>query len=545
MKKNYILKLVLFVLLTVSLSRGYAQEYRENFKLNDTLMYTSSSEKLDNGDIKITIQQLDNASNIAEFTLTELKLSSFIEIFTYKMQSLYPDFENISQTYKDMIEQFAKEQFFRISLESLLEAEDDAPVIGKLKISDSVTLRQRIKIGKKCSQDCDTCKNGENCDCDKGEITIEDVEMEVLDGFIETIKVKGKANEKDIPDAFRFENKYGIGFSTRGNFKKFDDIVLFDAIQNDSSYFINLGELLDYDYFIRQSNKDYSPKNEVYRTFGGKEIELKKEENSKLFEFIVFSDFMGFENDNPNGLVQVEFAKKIVLRTSRRQMFGGGIGAFQYIKPTFLISKIEENNRYLFPEKVSKITSDSLAGSVLVNSLKTSPLDMLNYQRLSLGLDLNFLFIDSPESKIHFQVDFGFKFGRTLVRDSISSLNDEGMVTNTGLINDFGVNYFTAYPIIRIQFFPDERFGLTLSTQYQYFMPAFNDPELVTYSKDGLADSNYKRIIGSQEILGFWKPSSLKGTVFVRWRFNHQIGNITHNFHQLQTGISFFITNNK
>jgi hypothetical protein len=553
MKNKYILNLLTVVLLTVSLSRGLAQEYRESFRLNDNLVYTANSEKLESGDIKIIIQQLDDASNNTEFTATKLKLNSFIEIFTYKMKSFYPEMQNFSQLDKDRIEQYAKELFFRISIESLLDGEEEAPVIGKLEITEVLTLWQGSNSDEKCAQNNESCKNTENCYCDKGEITIEDVEMEVLDGFIETIKVIGKGDGDKTPKTFIFENQYGIGVSTRNNFRKFEKIALFDAVQSDSSYFIMLGDLFVFDYKLRHQAKDYSPKNGIYSSFGGKEIEFRKEESSKLFEFIVFSDFMGIENDNPNGLVQVEFAKKIPINTIRLQTWnciaklgiGRGIGYAQYIKPTFLISKIEENNRYLTPNKDNTLETDSLAIKTLNTTLSSSPLDFLSYQRLSLGLDWNLLFLDNPDGKFHAMVDLGFKFGRTLVRDSISVITSEGQIINSGIINDFGVNYFTFYPIGRIQLFPDERFGLTLSTQYQYFIPAFNNPELVTHSKDGVAYSNDKRWIGSQEILCFWKPSSLKGTVFVRWRFNHQIGNFTHNYHQLQTGISFYISNSK
>ena len=72
MKNKYILNLLTVVLLTVSLSRGLAQEYRESFRLNDNLVYTANSEKLESGDIKIIIQQLDDASNNTEFTATKL-----------------------------------------------------------------------------------------------------------------------------------------------------------------------------------------------------------------------------------------------------------------------------------------------------------------------------------------------------------------------------------------------------------------------------------------------------------------------------------------
>ena len=47
-------------------------------------------------------------------------------------------------------------------------------------------------------------------------------------------------------------------------------------------------------------------------------IELRKETSSQLFDFSLYTDFVGFQ-DNPNGLVQVEFSKLVPLFTQKQE----------------------------------------------------------------------------------------------------------------------------------------------------------------------------------------------------------------------------------
>ena len=96
------------------------------------------------------------------------------------------------------------------------------------------------------------------------------------------------------------------------------------------------------------------------------ETKLYKEESTKLFEAIVYSDFLGvFDEDNPNGIIQTEVAKKFFINTHRGQItpkgrffgflfppiaFSEGYGWFEYVNVSAKLSKIEENNKYLSPE---------------------------------------------------------------------------------------------------------------------------------------------------------------------------------------------------
>jgi hypothetical protein len=324
-------------------------------------------------------------------------------------------------------------------------------------------------------------------------------------------------------------------------------IALFEANSN-KEYFILAGELLNYDYDVKPMTRDFSPANQVIKSFGGQTVELRKEESSKLLEAIIYSDFLGISNDKPNGLIQTEVSKRININTYRSQgsskkffnFFTRGVGWVQYVKPSVTISKIEENNRYLFPISNDSKVKTKTGGDSLITSSFTSPINVLQYQNLSLGIDLNLLIFESPTLKFYFYANGGFRFGRTSVRDSLRTLNVAGEIVTTGMIDEYIINNFTFYPEVILQFLPEERFSLTICDRIQYFLPSFSNPGLQTIDKNMEMQSTTQKVINSIEVMANVKTGT-NGKIFARWRFNSQWGNLNQNFSQVQVGYSFYL----
>jgi hypothetical protein len=423
----------------------------------------------------------------------------------------------------------AKSLFYSIVAENLKESLSDAPISGKLKISLQTKL-YKGNFKKEFKEE-------------PNPVIIKDIEIEFYEGCIETIKVIGEIQDSISKRDVRFENKFGIGFSTRRNYGRLQKIALLDA-KFGSDYFIKLGDLLDYDYKVRPMTRDFSPANQVIISYGGQNIDLHKEETSKLFEAIVFSDFLGFDKDKPNGLIQIEVAKRINLNSLRHQtgtkLSYQGAGWFQFVRPTITISKIEENNRFLQPQTHDFTFKTTSGTDSLKQGIVTSPIQILYHQNLLLGLDLNILFHENSGLKYHFYLNGGFRFGRTAIRDSSRTLNAQNQIEKTGLVNEFGINYFTFFPEVILQFLPEERFSVLVSDRLQYFLPAFGEPELKTVNKDLKFDKKTSKWINSIEVLVSVKTGQ-NGKLFARWRFNNQLGNIRQNFNQVQLGYSFYI----
>jgi len=506
---------------------SFSQSYSGNFTFRSTL-YTIQSERQESGAFKIIIEE--NDENKSDFTIKPLKLETFDVAFKSKLSSISTGTPFSSAEITELTS-IAKSLFFNIVAESLNESLSDAPVAGVLKISKTVYLYEKKDQNQKASSLSGT-----------ETIVISDIEIEFYEGYIETIKVNGVGGGKN----YRFENQLGTGFSARSNYSRLNNVRLFDFKEGK---FILLGELLDYDYKVKPQTRDFSPGNQVLYSYGGQKVELRKEETSKLIEAIVYSDFIGIDKDKPNGLIQIECAKRLNLNPNRLQAHSRiewlftGFGFFQFIRPAVTISKIEQNNRFLHAT-----TNDSIyekyEGSDTSYTLKTqlvsTPIEVSNYQNLSLGLDLNILFLDNPDMKFNFFLNGGFRYGRTAIRDSLRTLNTQNIIENTGLTNEYGVNYFTFYPEAVLQFLPEERFSFSILYRLQYFSSAFTEPVLISYNKEGEFESKTSKLISTFEIMAYVKTGE-NGKIFGRWRFNGQWTNVNENYQQIQVGYSFYI----
>ncbi|MCF8370653.1 MAG: hypothetical protein K9H64_03455 [Bacteroidales bacterium] len=571
MKKIIYNLLVLFLLLLNS--SIIAQNIEEVFTLNDKL-FTFITKQHDNGDLSITITNYNDDAQTVSFIINKLKMKNFELIFSEKLKSL---FDSETKFDKEDLSSQARELFTLLALEVLLEKEENVPIIGELTIDTLVELKYyypdetRLAKLKKCLSCKSDKKKNKNIEIDStivpnneknavlynrlvtiDTLIVKDVEIEFFDGFIETIKINASGDNTPLFNGLVFENKYGIGFSSRINYKALYETKLYSN-RIDTNIYVVLGDVLKYDYKIRQRTKDYSPQNNTIYTYGGEKVELRKMDSNRLFDFIVFTDLMGVNGDNPNGLVQTEFSKDIQINTRRHQTTNKfwlnklfqGYGWLQFIEPSFTLSKLEDNNRYLIPLREEDLYINPVSGPKLRTSLRTNPLDIHRYQRLSLGIDLNVLFFDSPEGKFHAQINAGARFGSTLIRDSIHHLSIDTNIVNSGIVNDFGINYFTLSPEAKIQFYPDERFGMVLSYRLNFLISAFNNPELISEWKNGKPYRDYENKSNTFEIMGFWQTKDSSNKIFVRWRFHNQVHNIYNNYHQFQTGILFYINNNK
>ncbi|HRO86382.1 MAG TPA: hypothetical protein PK110_16300 [Niabella sp.] len=503
----------------------FAQNYTGSFTFRSKL-YSIKSERQESGSFKITIEETDD--NKSDFTIKPLKMETFDVAFKGKLSSILPSGETtLTPAESTELTTTAKSLFFSIVAESLKEGMSDAPIAGKLTIAK--------EVGFYDAKD----DNQEEAALTTEKVSINDIEIEFYEGYIETIKVNATKGEKQ----YRFENQYGIGFSTRKNYYKLKNIRLFDFKNNK---YIKVGDLLDYDYKVKVLTRDFSPGNQALYSYGGQKVELRKDETSKLLEAIIYSDFIGIDKEKPNGLIQTEVAKRINLYPTRIQTakwmswLSKGFGFFQYIRPAVTISKIEENNRFLQPKRNDSIFTTTSGSDSLKTEIVSTPIEILNYQNTSLGLDLNILFLDNPDIKYHFYLNGGFRFGRTAIRDSLRTLSSQTKIETTGLVNEFGISYFTFYPEAILQYLPEERVSLIISDKLQFFSSAFNNPVLVSYDKKDNIEDKLTKWINTFEIMGYFKTGE-NGKLFGRYRFNSQIGNVKQQFHQFQLGYSFYI----
>jgi hypothetical protein len=392
-------------------------------------------------------------------------------------------------------------------------------------------------------------------------LIIHDIEIQFQDGFIENLKVIG--NFKGQRQLLKFENAFPIAFSTRKDFRKIYDIVIYErtiyAKNNGSRCHFKLGDLLFYSQNLQLNTKDYSPVNHVLKMKVTKKIttvNLYKENTSKILELKVFSDLKGIDNDNPNGLVQLEFSKKLNFLTMRFKALNNAmnVGFFNHFTPGFAMNKIENNNKRLVLSYFGTNRVDTFSANVFAPTIK-----LLQHQVFTVGGNMNVMTFDIPGLKSTFCVNAGIYWGRVLFEDTLRSKVDSSRFERVEENNvlQFGLNSIQFVPEIVWQIFPDKRYGVVMSQKFDLYRlqsgrvrQVRDSVQYVDYLKSLNGDrsriDNYSfgRWLGTTEIYAFFIPSD-NNRIFFRYRFNWDLDNIRQNFHQVQIGISTFLTHTK
>ena len=541
--KNY---LVLISLLIISINL-LAQSHTESFSTCGKTFQITCEAQLDNS-IKVTIKDGIKDSVKVQYSIWTRDMDVFSNFF----QQHFSDSINVLDSCKNA-EKNNWIAYGRQLLQNYLTSlQNTSPISGNLKLQDSVVLHGYYLNHK---NDIDTVTTVQK-------YKVIRLQAEINEGYLENIVAYvGKKNK-----IIKFTLPFPIGMTSVSNFKKYSDRELYEfksspfVISEDSTkpdFFIFLGELIDYDYSLGQRRRDYSPKDTILDMQGNSSLTLHKEETKKLFEAHIFSDFQGLNENKPNGLIQTEIKKRININSiqylSKRYLywFFGSYGYFQYISPTVSISKLEQHNKKLLLSDLDSVRlnpgeTDTSKFSRHYNRFANG-LNLYQYQWFSAGTDFNLFYINNHELKYEIYLNIGARLGFTEVSDSLTTINSSG-VKKTGFITQYTVTSFQAYPEIRFNFLPEERFSFSLSHKWIYYKLLSPTIQLTTFDPNNFSKLYYKSstwLNTSELLMSIQMNPKTNSKVFGRIRFNWESGNIRNNFSQIQIGYSTYILGNK
>jgi hypothetical protein len=339
------------------------------------------------------------------------------------------------------------------------------------------------------------------------------------DGFISSIIVKGKLGEKPVV----FSTEHPVGVSTRKAIKKLKNNRLYDELGNTNAY-IYLGDVICYEREDDVLTKDFSPKNhKVILNEEVQEKELYKLPVSKLFRVNFFSDFIGLDDANPNGLVQIEVSKRLNLNTHRKSLLKGGLSGFTHLTPFFTWSKIEENNR-------------SMPLSETNGSIYATPIELLRYSYIQTGFSLNIIDMYWPAVDVQINAIPGVTF--TNVIDSVSDgTSAEQAVQNNVMSSMLGGE-------VLFKFLPEKAWGLELSSKSFYawnLNPAINYNSIKTENGSVEVVDPNRWLHDLSMLITIRSGSNNDNLFYARIGIIHEWNNLYNNFAQIQLGYSIYL----
>ena len=488
-------------------------------------------------------------SDSTSFELINFNISDFATLF---QKALTQELDT-SLTVNEELVQLSNKEFFNIYT-WFASRNSSAPIAGNMSFSNSVAIyadllnhiyRERKKVESKLKkaykkeridsffQSIDSLKREYGRLARKLSIVSktfkpDSLHMEIQDGSIRNLLVFGQL-EYSKSDPYRsdpnckvkssriyfhqremltqstqsscsepvvYRNYHPIGLSALSDVETMWEIKLRNLHNRNDEYDLELRSLIKYKPHPNSNSDDYSPKDSVYRII--KDISgslpktrvFYKEKTKYLFVGRIFSDFIGMGEDEPNGLIQTEISKKVILNSQEKYYVIGNS-----INVDLTLSKIESNNRDL----------------TIVDST-TSSLQLFQYSFLHAGLDLNLLKVDIPRYKLVLSYNFGAGFYWTSLtfEDSASFSKSSYAFRNT----------------FKIEFRPDSRWGFDV--RYYTNKLRFLDTDFKT---------NYD-IVHSYELNGYWRPNPDKlNEAFFRVGVYHDASRAE--FNKIQIGYAF------
>ncbi|MEO1051939.1 MAG: hypothetical protein AAFX87_15010 [Bacteroidota bacterium] len=319
----------------------------------------------------------------------------------------------------------------------------------------------------------------------KKTLIVDSVEFEFFEGNIKNIILVGKLENGNGTSAEQaretrvYHNISTVSFSDISDYKRLSkELLVAFHESNRNMFMIWLSDLMAYVPKLHLYTEDYSPKNQIIRLKPPQPpepIQLDKEASDELFEARIFSDFVGLQEDNANGLIQTEVSKKIILLPGRghvplirdfRRRFQ--IGTLNFIEPRLAFIKIEGNNREL--DLQLNNTGDSLTRLVAVNDSTTNTetiaevegiattLDLIRFANFNVGATLNLGVFDWRRLKSSFYLNAGLDYFRTAVRDSsafVNAFSNPSVGITTSNANIFTYSLEAVWTIK-----PDPRYGV-------------------------------------------------------------------------------------
>jgi hypothetical protein len=253
------------------------------------------------------ITNKEGEEEIPIFLFATLDLEVFREGFKDQMKKLITNSDATAN--QDAISKKASEVFYTIKAKDI---DDDEPITSYLLVT-------KDKIPSFLSSNNSSFYDGEMSNLIL-QHQLKNFEIEFEQGTIKNMKLRlQRLGSSDLRDYLTFENRYPVSNSSKFDPEKLSKqrlhCVNCGGI-DDITRFVRLGDFLKVDNRYENYKEDYSPADNVYILDPLKNVkELKKEKRSQILEVAAFTDFVGFDDSKPNGIIQVEASRKINIWT--------------------------------------------------------------------------------------------------------------------------------------------------------------------------------------------------------------------------------------
>lgn len=289
--------------------------------------------------------------------------------------------------------------------------------------------------------------------------------LRIFNNKVKDILIRGylKGNEKDKDEIkFRVTNiQNSIPMRALNNSTHFipispndnDDDDNKDTIYNkyDDDLYINVNDLFDYD---NHNSWNYSARNKEYNITPEKPIKLEQRKLMDYFTAVIFSDFLGVNNENANSLIQAEARMKIP------------IWIFNYYKTSYfhslnvdvnttLYNGFDDSSRFIVPMNQAALTPDNIP------YFKINNFDYIKHNNFNAGISMNFLNYEWKGLSTEWSLAYGIRYYRAGLRFTYQSTGED-------IVKDYQLNALSHEISTNFEIRPQLNFGADINFAFNW-----------------------------------------------------------------------------
>lgn len=480
-----------------------SNKYEASLKSNtdDTFILKFCNENHDcvvTSKINFSVLKSDFDRTINNFIKTDLK-ETVKKITASDLDLLYNDCKTINE--KTKIDKATEP--FKEDLKTMLEKIEnlETQYSGILKINKEIRVYKRDKNTFALSGTMTEVKNTTF-------IVKDTTYIRFFNNRAKDMHIRGYL--KNNPDIeFRILN-FGNSVPLR-SFNNSTHYIPISPKDNDANeYYININDLFDFD---NDKSWNYSVRNKEYNLLLKKPVKIEERKLMDYFTAVLFSDFLGLNNANANGLIQAEGRLKIPIwifnygATSYMNSLNADVNATLY-------NGFEDKSRYITPleTKYNTINADK------IDHVKINNFDYIKFSNFNAGLYLNCLNFELKGLSTEWSFGVGGRYYRSALRNTLVKDGKEDIVTN------YQLNALTYELNTNFEIRPQLNFGADLNIAYNWLHPrgATDNLKMVLNEEN---ENNDKRVIRLQlNLYSKLNPDKSNDGIYARLGGYYQLG---------------------
>lgn len=270
----------------------------------------------------------------------------------------------------------------------------------------------------------------------------------------------------------------------------------------DTDLYLNYNDL--FEYYPKETSSNYAVRNKEYRIEADSIVPIEERKLMDYFTAVIFSDFLGLNNQNANSLMQAEGRVKIPIwirnfnKFSFLHSLNADINASIY-------NGFDDNSRFIAPESFGVKSS----GIKVIDSVMINNFDYIKNNNLTAGISLDVLNYEMKGLSTDLSLGYGLRYYRAGLKyiATIDGLDVEKKYQLNALTHELSANF---------EIRPQLNFGadLNIALNWLHDRGAVENLDVSYNQEDG---NDKKKILRLQlNLYSKLNPSESNGGVYAR-----------------------------